>query len=203
MAAMLGHVDAMEPRITAAEHTGQDEHEQFAPTSGTEGSLLVNVPALIALQRSYIAQLRGDADTTAALRVPGLAQLHDGEWMLHSAIQGFLAVAEWLRGRLSEASGPLRPASRGGTPSASSPPGCGATYWWPPCSAAQGRLDAADQTCRDAWNCWTVHGAAAIGLRPALVGLAQSAYQRDQLHEPQATPSKAYRDAASGSTTRP
>ena len=71
--------------------------------SGTEGSLLVNVPALIALQRSYIAQFHGDADTTATLAFRALAQLHDGEWMLHSAIQGFLAVAEWLRGRLSAA----------------------------------------------------------------------------------------------------
>ena len=184
MAAMLGHVDDMEPRMAAAEHAGQDEHEQFAPTSGTEGSLLVNVPALIALQRSYIAQLHGDADTTATLASRALAQLHDGEWMLHSAIQGFLAVAEWLRGRLSEA-------ERAFTASISGWDAVGqlTTWVWGHYSVAslqraQGRLDAADQTCRDALE--LLDSASELPLSasgPALVGLAQSAYQRDELHQ--------------------
>ena len=63
----------------------------------------MNIPAHIALHRSYLAQLRGDAEGTAAFARQALGELHQGEWMLSSTIQGFLAVAEWLRGQLAEA----------------------------------------------------------------------------------------------------
>ena len=44
--------------------------------------MLVNVPALITLNRSYLAELRGDAEETAALAARALAESHEGEWML-------------------------------------------------------------------------------------------------------------------------
>ena len=63
----------------------------------------MNVPAHIALDRAYLAQLRGDAEGTAAFSSRALAESSEGEQMLNSIAQGFLAVAEWLRGRLAEA----------------------------------------------------------------------------------------------------
>ena len=60
MAGMRGDIDTMQPLIEAAERAfARDGDEPFAPTAGRAGSLLVNVPAVIALQRSYMAQLRG------------------------------------------------------------------------------------------------------------------------------------------------
>ena len=185
MAAMVGEVDQMEPRIAAAEHLDlADEGEQFEPTSGPAGSLLVNVPALIALQRSYIAQLRGDADTTAALASRALAQLHDGEWMLHSAIQGFLAVAEWLRGRLAAAERAFASSISGWDAVGQLTTWVWGQYSVAALQRAQGRLDASDRTCRDALQSLdSTEEIPQSASGPALVGLAQSAYQRDQVDE--------------------
>ena len=102
--ATSGHLDEVEPLLEAAERAAASVSEEpFEPTVGQTGSLLVNIPAHIALHRSYLAQLRGDAEGTAAFARQALAELHPGEWMLNSTIQGFLAVAEWLRGQLAEA----------------------------------------------------------------------------------------------------
>ena len=104
VAATGGRLDEVEPLLEAAERAaGGGLEEAFEPTVGRADSLLVNIPAHIALHRSYLAQLRGDAEGTAAFARQALGELHQGEWMLNSTIQGFLAVAEWLRGRLAEA----------------------------------------------------------------------------------------------------
>ena len=63
----------------------------------------MNARAMLALQRSYAAQLRGDAAATAALTREAMENLGENELMLSSAIQGFLAMAEWLHGRLDAA----------------------------------------------------------------------------------------------------
>ncbi len=104
MAAMRGDVDTMEPLIDAAERaSGNVIDEPFEPSAGRAGSLLVNVAAVIALQRSYVAQLRGDPEGTAEYTARAMAEVDDGEDMLRSSVQGFLAMTEWMRGRLAEA----------------------------------------------------------------------------------------------------
>src|SRR4029077_1297085 len=82
---------------------GRADEEPFRPSTGPEGSLLVNARAMLALQRSYAAQLRGDAAATAALTREAMEQLGEDELMLNSAVQGFQAMAEWLHGRLAAA----------------------------------------------------------------------------------------------------
>ena len=77
--------------------------EPFEPSAGKAASLLVNVPAAIALGRASLAQLRGDADGTAAFASQALAKTGEGESMLDSTARWLLAVAEWLRGRVAEA----------------------------------------------------------------------------------------------------
>ncbi len=80
MAAMRGDVETMEPLIAAAEQASVGAiDEPFTPTASRAGSLLVNVPALIALNRSYAAQLRGDAEGTAVYTSRVLAQVRDGK----------------------------------------------------------------------------------------------------------------------------
>ena len=67
VAATSGNLGAVEPLLDAAERAfAGTVGEPFGPTAGRAGSMLVNVPALIALHRSYLAQLRGDAEGTAA-----------------------------------------------------------------------------------------------------------------------------------------
>jgi LuxR family transcriptional regulator, maltose regulon positive regulatory protein len=99
-----GRLAAAEQLVDAAEAAHPDGvDEPFEPTIGPAGSVLVNVPAVIALLHGYLAQLRGDVDGTAGFASWGLAQIRDGEWLLRSIGQGQLAVAAWLSGRLAEA----------------------------------------------------------------------------------------------------
>ena len=94
--------------------------EPFEPTAGVAVSLLINVPALTTLHRSYLAQLRGDAEATAAFATQALAEIKPGERALSASAHGFLAVAEWLRAGSRRPNAPSRPASPGGTRPASS-----------------------------------------------------------------------------------
>ena len=82
--------------------------EPFEPTAGVAASFLINVPALTTLHRSYLAQLHGDAEATAAFATQTLAESKPEEGALSATAHGFLAVAEWLRGRLTEAERAIR-----------------------------------------------------------------------------------------------
>ena len=183
MASMRGDLQAMEPLLDAAERViGRADEEPFEPSTGPEGSLLVNARAMLALQRSYAAQLRGDAAATAALTREAMEHLGENELMLSSAIQGFLATAEWLHGRL-DAAGEAFEASIGWWRREGQ---VTTTAWGYYCLArlrrGQGRLDAVAATCERALE---AAGQPGQPLRPAagpaLVGLGQVAYQRGDL----------------------
>ena len=95
-----GHPEVMEPLLDAAESAPPGwADEPFEPTAGVAASFLVNVPALTTLNRSYLAQLHGDAEATAAFATQTLAESKPEERALSATAHGFLAVAEWLRGR--------------------------------------------------------------------------------------------------------
>jgi LuxR family transcriptional regulator, maltose regulon positive regulatory protein len=178
-----GRLDAVESLLDAAEqaYAGAAE-EPFEPTAGPAGSMLVNVPALIAIRRSLLAQLRGDADDTAAFASRALAESREGEWLLSSTARRDLAVAEWLRGRLAEAERAFV-SSTAGWQAAGQP----ALTAWHRVQLAQvqralGRLDAAFQTYEQALRATAVPGRPpppTAGL--VYVGLAEVAYQRNEL----------------------
>ena len=86
------------PPLDAAERaSAAAEDEPFEPSAGKAASMLVNVPAAIALGRAALAQLRGDAGGTAAFASQALSKTGEGEWMLDSTARMQLAMAEWLR----------------------------------------------------------------------------------------------------------
>ena len=100
MAATSGHIEEVEPLLDAVECAPPDwADEPFEPTAGVAASFLINVPATTTLHRSYLAQLHGDAEATAAFATQALAESKPEERMLSASAHGFLAVAEWLRGR--------------------------------------------------------------------------------------------------------
>ena len=113
LALISGRLEAVEPLLDAAQqaYAGAAE-EPFEPTVGRARSLLVNVPALITLQRSLLAQLRGDADATVAFASQAMAEADEGEWLLSlrpadtwPSVSGF--VVSWPR--LSAPSCPASP----------------------------------------------------------------------------------------------
>ena len=99
-----GRLDAVDALLGAAERAAAGAAgEPFEPTVGRAASMLVNVPAYIAVDRSYLAQLRGDAESTAAFAAQALAVIGEGERLLESVARWQLAIAAWLGGRLAEA----------------------------------------------------------------------------------------------------
>ena len=155
--------------------------EPFEPTAGVAASHLINVPALTMLHRSYLAQLRGDAGATAAFAAQALAESKPQERLPSASAHGFLAVAEWLRGRLAAAERAFA-ASVIGWRETGQPTliawGC---YQLALIQRAQGRLDAAELTCQRALDSLVTSGRPPPAAGPGYVGLAEIAHQRDEL----------------------
>ena len=183
MAVLSGRLEAVEPLLDAAERASAGAAaEPFEPTAGRARSLLVNAPALIALLRSILAQLRGDADATVAFASQALAGSREDEWRLRSDVQECLAVAEWLGGRLAEAERAFG-SSIAGWRAADRPTFTAyAGYHLGQIQRAQGRLDAAVRTCWQALEITAPPGRPPLpAAGPAYVGLGEVAYQRNEL----------------------
>ena len=183
LASYSGQLEAVEPLLDAAERASPGwADEPFEPTVGRARSLLVNVPALIALQRSYLGQLRGDAEVTVAFASRALAEFGEDEWLLGLVTRLNLGIGEWLRGRTAEAES-LLVATISGWRALGQPT---LTAWvvhlLGQVQRAQGRLDTSAQTCRQALEMTAVPGRQPPPTAgPAHVGLAEVAYQRDDL----------------------
>jgi LuxR family transcriptional regulator, maltose regulon positive regulatory protein len=185
LALIGGHLEAIEGRLDAAEQAlAEAAEEPYEPSVGRAASMMANLPASIALQRAGLANLRGDADQTIASARRALAALGEGEWMLESLARRYLAVGEWLAGRLAEAEAAL----------ASSIAVWRAASQRVPAAAAlgyhslglvqrdQGRLEAALATYREALAVAAdPDGPAPQIAGVARVGMAGVLYERDEL----------------------
>jgi len=178
-----GDVEGAGPPLDAAERVFADaDNEAFEPSAGIAGSLLVNVPAAIALFRADLAQLRGDAEGTAAYATQALAVIGESERLLDSVTRLHLAGAEWFRGRLEDAERAL--SSSVAQWQASSQLtligwGC---HLLGQVQRAQGRLDAAHRTYQQTLEITAPPGRPALPVAGiANVGLAEVAYQRNGL----------------------
>ena len=182
MAATSGHLEVVEPLLNAVECVPPGwTDEPFEPTAGVAASFLVNVPALTTLHRSYLAQLHGDAEATAAFAAQALAESKPEERILSATVHGFLAVAEWLRGRLTEAERAFASSVTGWRETSQLTLTAWGYYSLALLQRAQGRLDAAAQTCQQALDSLVTSGRPPPAAGPGYVGLAEIAYQRDEL----------------------
>ena len=182
MAADSGHPEVVEPLLDAADCAPPGwADEPFEPASGAAASFLINVPALITLHRSYLGQLHGDAEATAAFATQTLAESKPEEGALSATAHGFLAVAEWLRGRLTEAERALASSLNGWRETGQLTLTAWGCYQLVLIQLAQGRLDAAALTCEQALDSLVTSGLPAPAAGPSYAGLAEIAYQRDEL----------------------
>ncbi|MGH3179558.1 MAG: LuxR C-terminal-related transcriptional regulator, partial [Streptosporangiaceae bacterium] len=185
MAAASGHVAEAECSAEAAERASADvdaDEESFEPTVGRAASMLMNVPGQVALERSYLAQLRGDAEATAAFAARVLACSGEEEWLLSSTARGFLAVAEWLRGRLADAERAFMASIAGWQAAGQATVAAWGSYQLGRVQRAQGHLDAAVLTCQQAGQAAAGSGSTSLPASgPAYVGLGEVAYQRNEL----------------------
>ena len=182
MAATSGHLKVVEPLLDAVECAPPGwADEPFEPVGGAAASFLVNVPALTTLHRGYLAQFHGDAGATAAFAAQALAEIKPRERLLSATAHGFLAVAEWLRGRLTEAERAFMSSVAGWREAGHLTTTAWRWYELVLVRRAQGRLDAAVLTCQRALDSLVTSGRPPPAAGPGYVGLAEIAYQRDEL----------------------
>ena len=182
MAATSGHFEVVEPLLDAVECAPPGwADEPFAPVGGAAASNLVNVPALTTLIRSYLAQFRGDAEATAAFAEQALAEIKPGERLLSANAHVFLAVAEWLRGRLTEAERVIASSVTEWRETGQLTMTAWSYWSLVLIQRAQGRLDAAVLTCERALDTLVTAGLPTRAAGLGYVGLAEVAYQRDEL----------------------
>ena len=185
MALISRRMEAAETAVNAAERAWKatPDDEPFEPAAGRAVSqLAANVTAGIALVRTDLAVLHGDAEQAATLGRRALAGLGDGESLLKCIAEGHLGRAEWLRGNLAEAE-----RSRASFIAQGRALGGPTLVGWGchelgQIQRAQGRLDAALSTYHQALEVAGAPSAPtphATGI--AHVGMAEVAYQRDDL----------------------
>ena len=185
--ALLSHrVEAAEVALDAAERALASApgvaDEPFEPSVGRAASHLANVPAAIALGRTLLAALQGDAERAITYGRQTLAEVGEGEWLLASHANGYLGVAEWLRGQLAEAERALSSSIAQGRAAGQPTMTAWAYQDLGQVQRAQGRLDTAAGTYRQALEDAAATGRTALPAAGiAYVGLAEVAYQRNEL----------------------
>ena len=157
-----GDVEAIEPLLDAAENAlavapGVAD-EPFEPSAGRGASQLANIPAAIALGRAALAQLSGDAEGAMRFGRRTLAELGEGEWMLESITRGYLALAKWLHGELTEAERALSSAIAQAQAAGAATMAAWVCHHLGLVQRAQGRLDAAAATYQQALEITTPPG---------------------------------------------
>ena len=199
-----GRAEAVEGLLDDADRAYAGAADQpFEPSAGRAASMLVNVPATIALHRCYLAQLRGEAEGTVAFASRALAESGEGEWLLRSTAQGFLAVAEWLRGRLAEAEHAFVSGIAGWRAAGQHTATAWGCYQHGQVQRAQGRLDAAVRTCQQALEAAAGPGPTPLpAAGPAYVGLGEVACQRTSSTRRSSMSPRASRYAGGSSTPR-
>jgi LuxR family transcriptional regulator, maltose regulon positive regulatory protein len=99
-----GRLDEVEPLLEDAERAlAASGDAPYEPSVGRAASLVANAPASIALMRADLARRRGDAESTTAFGQRALSHLTEDDRALRLLVDWYLAVGDWLRGRLPEA----------------------------------------------------------------------------------------------------
>jgi LuxR family maltose regulon positive regulatory protein len=103
-ALLSGRLEAVEPLVADAQQAvAAVAEEPYEPSAGRAASLLANLPAAITLAPAMLARDRGDAERTAEFAQQALTHLTDADHTLRHFARYYLAMADWLRGRLPEA----------------------------------------------------------------------------------------------------
>jgi LuxR family transcriptional regulator, maltose regulon positive regulatory protein len=99
-----GRLEAVEPHLADAERAlAAAAEEPYEPSAGRAASLLANAPAAITLAHAMLAREHGDAERTSRFGQQALTHLTDADRTLRHFAEYYLAMADWLRGRVVEA----------------------------------------------------------------------------------------------------
>ena len=181
-AVVSGQVEAIEPHLDDAERafaaTGSQPSE---PPVGPAGGVLANVPAGIAFLRAELARLRGDAARAIDWDRQARAELGESDFYLRTLVRANLAVADWLRGQLGQAERGLAEALAERRAAGEGYLATRVCHDLGQVQRAQGNLDAALATCRQALDIAGEASSQPPHLGMAHVGVAEVLYERDEL----------------------
>ena len=181
-AVVSGQVEAIEPHLDDAERafaaTGSQRSE---PPVGPAGGVLANVPAGIAFLRAELARLRGDAARAIDWDRQARAQLGESDFYLRTLVRANLAVADWLRGQLGQAERGLAEALAERRAAGEGYLATRVCHDLGQVQRAQGNLDAALATYRQALDIAGEVSSQPPHLGMAHVGLAEVLYERDEV----------------------
>lgn len=188
LALLTGRIEQVEALIDSAEQVWMSAppaaDEPYAPSVGRAASVYTNVPAMVAASRAFLAELRGDAETTTTFAAKALAELGEGDFMLGSLARGHLAIADWLRGRLAAAEDGFTARVAGWRAAGESALVAWGSHHLGQIQRAQGRPDAALRTYGDTLELATPRDRPALpAAGAALVGLAEVHYLRGELDD--------------------
>jgi LuxR family transcriptional regulator, maltose regulon positive regulatory protein len=182
LAGMSGPPEAVKLLLDAAERAGaRAAAEPFEPTVGVADSMLANVAARTALFRASLASFSGDIEAMGTYIAQGLAAVGERERLLSSVGQLHLGVAEWLNGRLAQAERTLLATSTAWREAGQASVTAWSCYLLGQVQYAQGHLNTAVQTHRQALESAEAAACPRAAAGPAHVGLAQVAYQRNEM----------------------
>jgi LuxR family maltose regulon positive regulatory protein len=182
-----GRLEAVEPLLEDAEQAlASTPNEPYEPSIGRELSMMANVPASIALLRASLVGLRGDAERVIELVRLALTYLAEDERGPRISVRWNLALADWMRGCLTEAERAFADLVAEGR--AVGEPhltlSAGAVLGRVQC--AQGRLNAALRTYQEGLDFAARTGPSAVlSAAVAHVGMAEVFYERNQLEQAQ------------------
>ncbi len=181
-AVVSGQVEAIEPLLDDAERafaaTGSQPSE---PPVGPAGGVLANVPAGIAFLRAELARLRGDAARAVDWDRQARAELGESDFYLRTLVSANLAAADWLRGQLGQAERSLAEALAERRAAGEGYLATRVCHDLGQVQRAQGDLDAAFATYRQALDIPGQVSSQPPHLGIAHVGLAEVLYERDEL----------------------
>ena len=143
--------------------------------------MLANVPAGIAFLRAELARLRGDAARAVDWDRQARAELGESDFYLRTLVRANLAAADWLRGQLGQAERSLAEALAERRAAGEGYLATRVCHDLGQVQRAQGNLDAALATYRQALDIAGEVSSQPPHLGMAHVGLAEVLYERDEL----------------------
>jgi LuxR family maltose regulon positive regulatory protein len=181
-AVVSGQVEAIEPLLDDAERAFTAAGRQPPEARvGPAGGVLANIPAGIAFLRAELARLRGDAARAVDWDRQARAQLGESDFFLRTLVRANLAAADWLRGQLGQAERGLAEALAERRAAGEGYLATRVCHDLGQVQRAQGNLDAALATYRQALDIAGEVSSQPPHLGMAHVGLAEVLYERDEL----------------------
>jgi LuxR family transcriptional regulator, maltose regulon positive regulatory protein len=181
-AAISFRVEALEALLDDAERafaiSGDEPYEPSVPRAV---SVLANVPAGIAFLHAVLARLRGDPALAAGYNRQALGLLGEQDWLMRSMVRWNMAGADWLGGRLGQAERGLAEVLAERRAAGEGFLAMRVCYDLSQVQRAQGHLDAALATYREALEIAGEGGSQPPHLGMAHVGVAEVLYERDEL----------------------